>query len=313
MFHYAIRRVAWVVPIFLTVSVITFLLMHAVPGGPFDGTNQQGAPLTPELRAVLMKKYHLDRPIWEQYLTYMGNVLLRFDFGWSFQDQNSTCIELIKRAWPVSLHLGLMTFGVALIVGLTLGIFSAKYQNSWVDYLTSLIAIGGIVTPSFVVAVGLMFLFTTILHWLPTGGWEEPKDWIMPVMAYSLGPMAVIARYTRSSLLEVIRSDYIRTARAKGLGEFRVMSLHVLRNGLIPLITIAGPIMADLITGSIFIESIFRIPGVGRYFTTSIFARDYPMIMTTSLFWSTLIVVTYFITDMLYAAVDPRIRYEQKK
>jgi ABC-type dipeptide/oligopeptide/nickel transport system permease component len=204
-----------------------------------------------------------------------------------------------------------MALVVALSGGLILGILSAVYQNTWIDYLASLSAIFSIVTPSFVIAVGLTLVFSLWLHWFDTGGWNSPKDWVMPVVAMALGDMAVIARYTRSNMIETIRADYVRTARAKGLTETSVVVVHVFKNALIPLLTITGPMMANLITGSFFIETIFRIPGLGRYFTTSVFARDYPMIMATALLWSSLIVVIYVLTDIMYALADPRIRYRK--
>ena len=217
----------------------------------------------------------------------------------------------VGNPWPVSVHLGLMALVVALSGGLILGILSAVYQNTWIDYLASLSAIFSIVTPSFVIAVGLTLVFSLWLHWFDTGGWNSPKDWVMPVVAMALGDMAVIARYTRSNMIETIRADYVRTARAKGLTETSVVVVHVFKNALIPLLTITGPMMANLITGSFFIETIFRIPGLGRYFTTSVFARDYPMIMATALLWSSLIVVIYVLTDIMYALADPRIRYRK--
>lgn len=310
-FPYLIRRLLWIVPVLFAVTVITFVIMHAVPGGPFDaGGESGGIPLTPEVRENLMRKYNLDKPLHIQYVTWLWSVL-QGDFGFSFQVQNATCQELIARAWPVSVHLGSMALAVAVIGGLTLGILSAVYQNTWVDYMASLTAVFSIVTPNFVVAVGLILIFSLGLHWFDTGGWSSPKDWVMPVVAMALGDMAIVARYTRSNMIDAIRADYVRTARAKGLNEFSVMIVHVLKNALIPLLTIAGPMAANLITGSFFIETIFRIPGLGKYFTTSVFARDYPMIMANALLWSTLIVVMYFITDLMYALVDPRIRYRK--
>ena len=310
-FKFLIYRILWIFPILFAVSLITFSIMHAVPGGPFDaGGETGGIPLTPEVRANLMRKYNLDGPLYLQYISWVGNVL-KGDFGFSFQHQSKTCQELIAQAWPVSVHLGLMALVVALSGGLILGILSAVYQNTWIDYLASLSAIFSIVTPSFVIAVGLTLVFSLWLHWFDTGGWNSPKDWVMPVVAMALGDMAVIARYTRSNMIETIRADYVRTARAKGLTETSVVVVHVFKNALIPLLTITGPMMANLITGSFFIETIFRIPGLGRYFTTSVFARDYPMIMATALLWSSLIVVIYVLTDIMYALADPRIRYRK--
>jgi len=311
-FRYLLRRILWMFPVLFAVTVITFGFMHSVPGGPFDaGGETGGIPLTPEVRANLMRKYNLDRPLHIQYVSWISSVL-QGDFGFSFQHQSRTCQEIIAEAWPVSVHLGGMAFVLAMLGGLALGILAAVYQNTWIDYLSSLVAIFSIVTPGFVIAVGLTLVFTLWLHWFETGGWNSPKDWVMPVIAMSLGPMAVVARQTRSNMIEVIRADYVRTARAKGLKAFPVVIVHVLKNALIPLLTISGPMMGGLITGSFFIETIFRIPGIGRYFTTSVFARDYPMIMATALLWSSLIIVIYLLTDILYALADPRIRYREK-
>jgi ABC-type dipeptide/oligopeptide/nickel transport system permease component len=216
--------------------------------------------------------------------------------------------QLIGRTWPVTAHLGVMTIALAFVVGLPLGIIAAVRQNSWVDYLATVFSLFGFITPHFVIAIGFILLFTNVLGWLPTGGWDEPKQWIMPTLAYAAGPSAIIARFTRSSVVEVIGADYVRTARAKGLSGQMVLLKHVLKNALIPMLTIAGPLAADLITGSFFVETIFRVPGLGKYFTTSIFARDYPMIMACTLLWATVIAVAFLITDALYSVVDPRIR-----
>jgi ABC-type dipeptide/oligopeptide/nickel transport system permease component len=233
---------------------------------------------------------------------------LRLDFGIPYQSPGETVAQLIGRTWPVTAHLGVMTIALAFVVGLPLGIIAAVRQNSWVDYLATVFSLFGFITPHFVIAIGFILLFTNVLGWLPTGGWDEPRQWIMPTLAYAAGPSAIIARFTRSSVVEVIGSDYVRTARAKGLSGRMVLLKHVLKNALIPMLTIAGPLAADLITGSFFVETIFRVPGLGKYFTTSIFARDYPMIMACTLLWATVIAVAFLITDTLYSVVDPRIK-----
>ncbi len=304
MLRYVLTRVAGLAGVLLVVSIVTFLLMHSIPGGPFD---EGQMPLSVEARAAIARKYNLDRPLPEQYLSYMG-AALRLDFGIPFQSPGETVTQLIGRTWPVTAHLGLMTIALAFVVGLPLGVIAAVRQNSWVDYLATGFSLFGFITPHFVIAIGLILLFTNVLGWLPTGGWDEPRQWVMPTLAYAAGPSAIIARFTRSSVVDVIGADYVRTARAKGLGGPEVLLKHVLKNALIPMLTIAGPLAADLITGSFFIETIFRVPGLGKYFTTSIFARDYPMIMACTLLWATVIAIAFLITDILYAVADPRIK-----
>ena len=308
MLRYVLQRLVGLIGVLFVISVVTFLLMHAIPGGPFD---EGQMPLSDEMRAAIARKYNLDKPLQEQYLAYMGGVL-HFDFGIPFQSPGETVTQLIGRTWPVTAQLGLMTVALAAIVGLPLGILAAVKQNTWVDYLATLFSLFGFITPHFVIAIGLILVFSNVLGWLPTGGWDEPREWIMPVLAYAAAPSAIIARFTRSSVVEVISADYVRTARAKGLGERAVLVGHVLKNALIPMLTIAGPLVADLVTGSFFVETIFRVPGLGKYFTTSIFARDYPMIMACTLLWATLIALAFLITDILYPVVDPRIRLGQE-
>ncbi len=208
----------------------------------------------------------------------------------------------------VSIQLGLATFLLAMILGVTIGIIAAIYQNQWIDYVTTTVAVGGTVFPNFVVAVVLLFIFGVYLRWLPTNGWGGFEYWIMPIIAYSLLPMSYIARFTRSSMIEQLNEDYVRTARSKGLKENRVILRHILRNALIPIITVLGQIFAEVITGSFFIEVIFRVPGLGRYFTTSILERDYPMIMATTLLLGALVGIINLISDIMYAAADPRVR-----
>jgi ABC-type dipeptide/oligopeptide/nickel transport system permease component len=246
----------------------------------------------------------------------MGNAL-RFDFGIPYQQPTTTVTQLIASTWRVTAQVGLLTIAFAFTAGITLGMIAARYQNSWIDSAVTFLAMLGITLPSFVIGTFAILFFAVYLDWLPMGGWGDSScvvgrvlctDWIMPVLAYSLGPMAVIARYTRASIVEVIRSDYVRTARAKGLAGPVVMTRHVLRNALIPMVTVMGPIIPDVLTGSIFVESIFRIPGLGKYFVTSTFNRDYPMVMATILLISVLWGITYLFTDIIYTRVDPRVR-----
>ncbi len=304
MARYLLGRLAGILIVFFLVSVVIFLLMHAIPGGPY---NEDKVPLSPEAKANYLRKYGLDRPLVEQYLLYMGNVL-RGDFGVPFQSPTETVTGLIARTWPVSASLGFAALLVAIPSGLLLGILAATRQNSWLDYAASATSTLGLTVPNFVVAVWLVLLFAVQLKWLPTGGWGEWHHYIMPVTALALAPMALTARYTRTSILEVSRSDFIRTARAKGLSSRQIMMRHTLRNALIPLITVLGPQIPNLITGTIFIESIFRVPGLGKFFVTSILGRDYPMIMALMLLVAVVWSMVYLITDILYTVVDPRVR-----
>jgi ABC-type dipeptide/oligopeptide/nickel transport system permease component len=290
-------------------SLAVFLLMHSIPGGPFDlEGGDRGIPMPEAVRKEILAQAGLDKPVHIQYINYVWRAI-QFDFGRSFARPNETVTELIGRTWKVSMQLGLATFILALVVGLIMGMWAALHQNTWIDYITTTLSVGGTVFPNFVVAVVLVVVFGVLLKWLPTSGWEGPKYWIMPVIAYSLLPMSQVARFTRSSMIEVLGEDYVRTARAKGLSEQIVVVRHCLKNALIPIITILGPIFADVITGSFYIETIFRIPGLGYYFTSSIFARDYTMIMGTTLLLAVLFSMVNLITDILYTAIDPRIKY----
>lgn len=308
MARYLLGRLAGIIVVLLIVSVVIFLLMHAIPGGPFD---EDKVPLSPAAKANYLAKYGLDKPLPEQYLLYMANAL-RGDFGIPFQSPTETVSGLIGRTWPVSAMLGLVTLLVAIPLGFALGVLAASRQNTWVDYVTSSTATLGLTVPNFVVAVWLVLLFAVQWRVLPTGGWGEWYHYIMPVTALALAPLALTARYTRISILEVSRSDYIRTARAKGLSSPQVLWRHTLRNAMIPLLTVLGPQIPNLITGTIFIESIFRVPGLGKFFVTSILRRDYPMIMALLLLVAVVWSLVYLITDILYAVVDPRVRLDKK-
>lgn len=306
MTRYIITRLAGLAFVLLVVSLITFFLMHGVPGGPWKYGQR---PFTDQQIEALKKLYGLDKPLTEQYFTWLKGVV-QFNFGNSFQSPDETVTQVIMRTWPVTLQLGGMTILLAFGIGLPLGIIAAMRQNTWVDHVATLFSIVGYVTPHFVWAILFIVLFSLTLKWLPTGGWEEPKNYIMPVLAYSLAPMATIARYTRASVIETLHSEYITTARAKGLPEKIVITRHILRNAMMPMLTVFGPMIPDLITGSIFIEAIFRVPGLGRYWVTSTVTRDYPMIIGLACMWALLIGITYLITDLLYTYIDPRVRYK---
>jgi ABC-type dipeptide/oligopeptide/nickel transport system permease component len=309
MVLYLIGRLSGIAVVFVIVSILAFLLMHSVPGGPFDETNN---PLPPEGKANILHKYGLDQPLYVQYVNYMTNAL-RGDFGTSYQSPTESVTELIARAWPTSIQLGLMAILVAFVFGLSAGITAAVHQNTWIDYVVTFVSTLGLTVPNFVIALWLLLVFGVALGWLPTGGWpsgpnSDFRTIIMPVITLALAPMALIARYTRSSLVEVLHAEYVRTARAKGLMETSVVTGHAMKNALIPLITILGPQIPNLITGTIFVEVIYRVPGLGKFFVSSIFLRDYPMIMATMLLVALLWSFTYLASDILYTVVDPRIR-----
>jgi ABC-type dipeptide/oligopeptide/nickel transport system permease component len=308
MARYLVGRLAGIVLVLFIVSVVVFLLMHAIPGGPFD---EDKVPLSAAAKANYLAKYGLDKPLPEQYLRYMGNAL-RGDFGIPFQSPSETVTGLIARTWPVSASLGFVALLVGIPLGFLLGALAALRQNTWVDYVASSTATLGLTVPNFVVAVWLVLLFAVQWRLLPTGGWGQWYHYIMPVAALALGPMALTARYTRTSILEVSRSDFIRTAKAKGLSSSQILRRHTLRNAMIPLLTVLAPQIPNLITGTIFIESIFRVPGLGKFFVTSILNRDYPMIMALLLLVAVVWSLVYLVTDILYAVIDPRVRLNKK-
>lgn len=305
MVGYIIRRILGLIIVILLASLITFFLMHAIPGGPFDELKM---PLPAEVKAQILKKYGLDRPVWEQYIRYIWRAL-HGDFGVPFQSPTETVLSLIKRVWPVTLQIGAITIALSFTIGILLGILSALRQNTWIDYIVTTLATLGTTVPNFVIAIWLMLVFSVTLRWLPTGGWGEPKHLVLPVLSYFLAPTAVIARFVKVNFLEELRKDYVRTARAKGLPERTVIFKHVFRNALVPIITLLGPMIPDLATGSVFIEVTFRIPGLGKFFYTSAFNRDYPMIVAMILLIAVLWGITYLITDIVYAFIDPRITF----
>lgn len=316
MTRYILGRLLSLVLVLIVVSMITFGLMRAVPGGPFDEVDQ---PLPPAAKANILRKYGLDKPVWQQYLLYMSNAV-RLDFGIPFQQPTTTVTQLIGQTWKVSLQLGLMVITVAFGLGIPIGVYAAYNQNSWIDNAVTFVAMLGITVPNFVIGMWLILIFAVNLKWLPMGGWNNnyvipgvfSTDWIMPVLAYALGPLSVVARYTRASVVDVIRSDYVRTAKAKGLGVNTVLWRHVMRNALIPMVTVLGVEIPNLLTGTIFVETMFRIPGLGKYFVTSTFNRDYPMIMALVLLIAFVWGITYLATDLLYTRIDPRIRLGSK-
>ena len=304
MTRYVLGRLVGLVFVLLIVSCIAFLLMHAVPGGPFDKGDRR---LPEATRMAMERKYGLDKSVPEQYVRYIWAVL-HGDFGVPFQSPTETVLGLIQRAWPVTIKIGVPTILLSFTLGTTLGYIAALRQNTWIDYFVTTIATLGLTIPNFVVATWLILFLSIQLEWLPTGGWGEPKHYIMPVIAYAMAPTALVARYVRVSILEALHADHVRTARAKGLSERKVLIHHVSRNALIPAVTVLLPEIPNILTGSIFIESVFRIPGLGRFFVTSTSTRDYPMILALVLLIAAVWGLTYLITDILYTILDPRVR-----
>lgn len=309
MGRYLLNRVAGVIGVLLAVSAITFFLMHSVPGGPFD-VIQLGSNINiPDgVKKQLEISYGLDKPLWQQYLIFMKNAA-RLDFGYSFAYQTQTVTQILANQWPYSAQLGVLTLLFSIIVGGGLGIAAAMNQHTWIDYFGTGVSIFCLATPGFVLAILMQLVFSVKLHWVPTGGWDTPQEWVMPVLANSLGPVLILQRFTRASVADVLGSNYVRTARAKGMPALKVTFIHVFKNALTPLITVGGPMAAGLITGSFFIETIFRIPGVGQFFVNAAVNRDYPLIMATTLATTALISVTYLLTDLAYAVVDPRVTF----
>jgi ABC-type dipeptide/oligopeptide/nickel transport system permease component len=310
MLSYIVRRLLWLIPTLLAMALVTFLVMHATPGSPLEPEGGNN-PLSPAEQQNLAAKYGLDRPLWEQFALFLLNAV-RGDFGNSYVYKTRTVQEILRDALPVSLRLGAMALLLATVLGVGLGILAATHHNSVWDYLSVTTAMVAVSIPNFVMAVFLILLFSFLIPLFPTGGWGGPWDWVLPTVTLALAPMATIARYTRSSMLEVIRSDYVRTARAKGLAEERVVLKHVLKNACIPVLTLLGPLFAAIGTGSFFVESIFRVPGMGRFFVISMTGRDYPMIMAVILCYGVFLASMNLLVDLLYGVLDPRIRLGSK-
>lgn len=309
MLRYAIERLLWLIPTLLAMALVTFIVMHSTPGSPLDPSAPNANSLPPELQKNLAERYGLDKPLPVQFATFVKNALW-LDFGFSYQFKNRTVYEILENTFPVSLHLGTMALIFAAVGGILLGVLAATHQNTWIDYLCVVIATLAVSLPNFVFAILMILLFAITLGVLPVTGFDTPRQWILPTLALGFGPLAVIARYTRSSVLDVIRSDYIRTARAKGLGERMVISRHILKNALIPVVTILGPIFAAIGTGSFFVESIHSVPGMGKFFVTSMKARDYNMIMAVILLYGGFLGVMNLLVDLVYGWLDPRIRFD---
>lgn len=306
MAGYIVRRVLWIIPVLFVVSLITFGLMHAAPGGPWDREKRLPAATIQRLNNM----YGLDDPLPVQYLNWVGG-LVRGDLGPSYKYVDRSVNDIVADGIGITVHLGIMAFVLAVLVGIPLGVIAALRHNGVPDYVATFVSMVGIATPSFILAILLIVVFAVGLRWFPTQSsiWSDPSRWVMPTVALAGFPIAQIARYTRASMLEVTRKDYIRTAQSKGLRERSIVSIHMIRNALIPVVTILGPILAFLITGSFIVETIFGVPGIGRFYVQAIAQRDYGVIMAMTILYAAAIAALNLVVDVLYAYIDPRIRY----
>ena len=305
MTRYFFTRLAGAIPTLFIIVTLTFFLMRAAPGGPFDAEQS----LSPEIMANLQKAYGMDQPVWTQYGRYL-NSLLHGDFGPSFKYKDFSVTELIGQGFPITLELGVIAMTLALLLGIPLGVFAALHHNSAADSATMAVAVVGIAIPSFVVLPFLGLLFGVYLHWLPVAGWEPGsiRHLALPVIALALPPLAYIARLTRGSMLEILRSHYIRTAFAKGLPLRTVILRHALRPALTPVASYLVPAVASIMTGSLVVESIAGLPGIGRYLVQGAINRDYTLVLGMVIIYSTLLIGMGLAVDLLYAWLDPRVR-----
>lgn len=303
MLAFAFRRLLTAIPTLLVLLAISFALIRVAPGGPFDAERK----VPPEIQERLNETYYLDEPLWMQFGRYLGG-LLQGDFGPSFQYKDFTVTELIAAGFPVSLQLGGLAMLLALVAGLSIGTIAALKQNSRVDHIAMSAAMTGISIPNFVLAPLLVLLFAVTLRWLPAGGLGTWQNLVLPVIALALPQVAYISRLTRGSMIEVLRSDFIRTARAQGLPLTEILIVHALKPALVPIVSYLGPATAGIITGSVVIEQIFGVPGLGRYFVQGAINRDYTLVMGVVVFYGVLIIVFNFLVDLAYRWLDPRVK-----
>ncbi len=305
MFRFIARRLLETIPVLFVIVTATFFMIRFVPGGPFTAEKA----VTPEILRNLEAHYGLDKPLHRQYLDYLGS-LLQGDFGPSFKYPNRTVNEIIADKLPVSLELGSLALAIALAFGLTLGVVAAVKRNSFFDYSASSIAMIGICVPTFVLGPVLVLVFAIHLRWFNASGWYLPLDRVLPAATLGLVYAAYIARLTRGGMLEVLNQDYVRTARAKGASELRVIFRHALRGGLLPVVSYLGPAIAGILTGSFVIETIFQIPGLGREFVNSAFNRDYTLVLGTVILYATLIIALNLVVDVVQVWLNPKLKFE---
>ncbi|PTU28150.1 peptide ABC transporter permease [Bacillus subtilis] len=307
MARYMIKRFWAMAATILVITTLTFVLMKVIPGSPFNeerGTNEA-------VQKNLEAYYHLDDPLIFQYIIYLKSIIT-FDFGPSIKKPSDSVNDMLERGFPVSFELGMTAIVIAVISGLVLGVIAALRRNGFLDYAAMSLAVLGISIPNFILATLLIQQFAVNLKLFPAATWTSPIHMVLPTAALAVGPMAIIARLTRSSVVEVLTQDYIRTAKAKGLSPFKIIVKHALRNALMPVITVLGTLVASILTGSFVIEKIFAIPGMGKYFVESINQRDYPVIMGTTVFYSVILIIMLFLVDLAYGLLDPRIKLHKK-
>ena len=307
MLKFVVRRVLWTIPIILLVIFMTFLMMRAIKGSPFRKSERAVPPAVLE---NLNRKFGLDKPWYRQYFQYVENVAT-LDLGPSLVLRNQDVNSIVKEHFPISAELGGLAMLLAIVVGVPLGILAALRANKVTDYLLMLFANLGFAVPSFLVATLFIYFFAAKLGWFPTNGWGSASSKVLPVVALSLGPLTYFARIVRGQMLETLQQDYVRTVKAKGLRWRRIVTVHVLRNSLIPAVTAAGPLLGFLVTGSFIIENIFAIPGIGRYYVTSVSGRDYSTVMGITVLLAILIIVANLVVDILYGYLDPRTREQR--
>ena len=306
MTRYVFRRLGGAIIILWVIITVTFALMHAIPGGPF--TTEKKLP--PQVKASIEAKYHLDDPVWKQYGDYLGGVITG-DLGPSYKYEGRSVNDIISNAFPISAQLGLLSLMVAVVGGIAAGAISTMRPNGIVDYAVTVLSTIGISVPTFIIGAVLVYVVGFELGWFPVALWRGPSYMVLPVLTLAAQPMAFIARLTRSGLLDVYQQEYIRTARAKGLDSWTILTRHALGNAILPVITYLGPLAASLLTGSFIVETIFAIPGLGQYFVTSIYNRDYTVILGITIFYSALVVFLNILVDMIYPLIDPRVTTEE--
>lgn len=307
MLRYILKRLLIMLITLWIIVTLTFVLMVSIPGSPFNSESSSNEVIQENLE----KHYHLNQPYVIQYLLYLKSTVT-FDFGPSIKQSNQSVNDLLGRGFPISFELGIVTIIVALISGVILGIVASLRHNGVIDYMAMAFAVLGISIPNFILATLLIQQLAVHLEMFPVARWSSPKHMVLPVLALATGPMAIIARLTRSTMLEVLTEDYIKMARAKGLSPWKIMIKHALRNALMPVVTIMGTLLAGILTGTFVIEQIFAIPGMGKYFVESINQRDYPVIMGTTVFYSAFLILMLFLVDLAYGLLDPRIKVHEE-
>ncbi len=304
MGRYLVVRIGSLLVSVIGATLVVFIIMHAIPGGPFDA---EKAPLTSDQLSVINHFYGLDQPLPVQYLKFLWGAL-HLQFGYSYNDPGETISQLLARVWPISAFAGGMGVLLGVTVGILLGVAAALRRNTWIDYVATFISIFTITVPSFVISLALILFFGILLRWFPVSGWNGPSTWVLPILAYATIPVGPVLRYTRSSMLDMAGRPYVVVAKAKGLSGRHIVLRHIFRNALRPIITITLPILPGVMTGSIFVEYFFSVPGMGQYFVTSIFKRDYPMELALIFIITVMYSVIFVITDVLYVLLDPRVR-----